>query len=173
MLWLQNWKKKDFVLVTVSFLHIESRVIPLMKALSKTFISSLPWQALSNLTGRYDPRTKKNQIFPCNCVISSHRVRYYTSIESCHRWLHFTFLHRQPLSYLWVPAISSKTATLTASKFHTQVDPYLILCKVYFSSRSGLPVGIWSALCFFSFSFISLKLIIRSSSLIPLLVDIH
>ena len=33
-----------------------------------------------------------------------------------------------------LPAISSKTITLTASKLHTQVDPCLILCKVYFSS---------------------------------------
>ena len=32
-------KNADFSLVTVSFVHIESRVIPLLKALIKIFIS--------------------------------------------------------------------------------------------------------------------------------------
>ena len=64
--------------------------------------------------------------------------------------------------------IYSKTATLTASKLHKQVDPYLILCKAYFLSRSGLPVEIWSAFMDFSFSVISLKPIIWSLILIPL-----
>ena len=56
---------------------------------------------------------------------------------------------------------------------HTQVDPCLILCKVYFLSRSGLPVGIWRALWIFRFPFISLKLIIQSSILIPLNLDLY
>ena len=39
-LWPQNWKKLTFLLVTVHFLHIESSVIPPLKAFMKGFISS-------------------------------------------------------------------------------------------------------------------------------------
>ena len=39
-LWPKNWKKLTFLLVTVSFLHIESSVIPPLKAFMKGFISS-------------------------------------------------------------------------------------------------------------------------------------
>ena len=38
-LWPQNWKKLTFLLVPVSFLHIESSVIPPLIALMKGFIS--------------------------------------------------------------------------------------------------------------------------------------
>ena len=62
--------------------------------------------------------------------------------------------------------------TYSLQTSHTS-RPLSHLLQDFFFSRSGLPVGIWSALCFFSFSFISLKLIIRSSSLIHLLVDLH
>ena len=36
----QKLKKADFLLVTVSFIHIESSVIPPLKAFMKGFISS-------------------------------------------------------------------------------------------------------------------------------------
>ena len=39
-LWPKNWKKLPFLLVTVSFLLIESSVIPALKAFMKGFISS-------------------------------------------------------------------------------------------------------------------------------------
>ena len=39
-LWPKNWKKVDFLLVIVSFLLIESSVIPALKAFMKGFISS-------------------------------------------------------------------------------------------------------------------------------------
>ena len=39
-LWPKNWKKLTLVLVSVSFLHIESSVIPPLKLLQKAFISS-------------------------------------------------------------------------------------------------------------------------------------
>ena len=39
-LWPQNWKKLTFLLLTVSFLHIESSVVPALKAFMKGFISS-------------------------------------------------------------------------------------------------------------------------------------
>ena len=50
-------------------------------------------QALSNLRGRYDPKSEKGIICPCNCVIPSHRIKCDTCNESCHQWLYFTFLH--------------------------------------------------------------------------------
>ena len=40
MLWPQNGKKLTFLLVTVSSLHIESSVIPPLKAFMMGFISS-------------------------------------------------------------------------------------------------------------------------------------
>ena len=39
-LWPKNWKKLTFLLVIVSFLLIESSVIPALKAFMKGFISS-------------------------------------------------------------------------------------------------------------------------------------
>ena len=51
-------------------------------------------RALSNLWGRYDPKTeKKADVFACNCVISSHRIKCNTCIESFYEGLHFFFLH--------------------------------------------------------------------------------
>ena len=39
-LWPKNWKKLTLLLVSVSFLHIESSVIPPLKLLQNAFISS-------------------------------------------------------------------------------------------------------------------------------------
>ena len=56
-------KKQMFFLVTESFLHLKSCVRPLLKACIEGFISVLHLRALSNLWGRYDPKTKKKQTF--------------------------------------------------------------------------------------------------------------
>ena len=59
-------------------------------------------QAFSNLWGRYDPKNEKNAgFFPFVTVISSHGIKRYSSIKSCHQWLHFTFLRGRVLSNLW------------------------------------------------------------------------
>ena len=50
-------------------------------------------RALSNLWGHYDPKTEKTDIFGCNCVISSHRIKCNTYIESFYEGLNFFFLH--------------------------------------------------------------------------------
>ena len=47
-------------LLTLSILHVEACVIPLRKAVFKGLISLLHVRALSNLWGRYDPRTEKS-----------------------------------------------------------------------------------------------------------------
>ena len=49
--------------VTSSILHIETCMIPLMKAVLYGFISSLHLRVLSNLRGRYDPKTEKSRRF--------------------------------------------------------------------------------------------------------------
>ena len=36
----------------------------------------------------------------CNCVISSHRIKFNTSIESSQQYLHFIYLHGQAVSNL-------------------------------------------------------------------------
>ena len=57
-------------------------------------------RALSNLWGRYDLKTKKLQVFGLNNVISSHRIKINTSVESSYQYFHFSFLHQQNLSNL-------------------------------------------------------------------------
>ena len=61
----QTEKNADFFLVTVPFLHIESSVIPLLKALIEIFLSVLHWQALSNSWGRYEQKNMKIWWFKC------------------------------------------------------------------------------------------------------------
>ena len=52
--------------VTLSILHIETCMISLRKAVLKGSISFLHLRALSNLWGRYDPKTEKSRFFPFN-----------------------------------------------------------------------------------------------------------
>ena len=59
-------KKADFFLLTESILHIESCVMPLLKALIEGLIFFLHLRALSNLWGPYDPNTEKSRLFSCN-----------------------------------------------------------------------------------------------------------
>ena len=69
--------------VTLPIRHIETCMIPLSKAVHKGFISFLHLRALSYLWGRYDPKTKKSCTFLLvTCVISSHRIKCNTCIES-------------------------------------------------------------------------------------------
>ena len=49
--------------ITSSILHIETCMIPLSKAVHKGFIFLLHLRALSNLWGRYDPKTEKKLLF--------------------------------------------------------------------------------------------------------------
>ena len=55
-------------------------------------------RVLSNLWGHYDPKLKKADVFVCNCVISSHRIKCNTCIESFYEGLHFFFLHLRAMS---------------------------------------------------------------------------
>ena len=87
--------------LTLSILHIEACIIPLRKAVFKGLISFfLHWRALSNLWGRYDPKTEKRWLFACHCVISSHRIKCNTCIESFYEGLHF-FLHWWAMTNIW------------------------------------------------------------------------
>ena len=81
--------------VTSSILHIQTCMIPLSKAVHKGFISFfLHLRALSNLWGRYDPKTKKKLPFLLVTMsFSPHRIKCNTCIESFYEGLHFFFLH--------------------------------------------------------------------------------
>ena len=46
-------------------------------------------------------KLKKTDIFACNCVISSHRIKCNTCIESFYEGLHFFFLHWWAMSNTW------------------------------------------------------------------------
>ena len=58
-------------------------------------------RSLSTLWGRYDPKLKKADVFACSCVISSHRIKCNTSIESFYEGLHFFFLHWWAMNNIW------------------------------------------------------------------------
>ena len=54
-LWLKNWKKLSFLLVTVPFLQIESSIIPPLKAFYEGLhFFFLHWWAMNNIWGHYD-----------------------------------------------------------------------------------------------------------------------
>ena len=59
-LWPQNWKKLTFLFVTVPFLHIESSVIPPLKAFYEGLhFFFLHWWAMNNIWGHYDLKAWK------------------------------------------------------------------------------------------------------------------
>ena len=59
-LWPKNWKKLSFLLVTVPFLHIESSVIPPLKAFYEGLhFFFLHWWAMNNIWGHYDLKAWK------------------------------------------------------------------------------------------------------------------
>ena len=63
-------KSSRFLLVTVSFLHIESSVIPPLIALMKGFIFFfLHWCAMSNIWGHYDLKVWKFDDLTVLCVV--------------------------------------------------------------------------------------------------------
>ena len=80
--------------VTSSILHIETCMIPLSKAVHKGFISFLHLRALSNLWGRYDPKTKKTLSF---LLVTVSFLRIESSVipplKAFYEGLHFFFLH--------------------------------------------------------------------------------
>ena len=47
------------------------------------------------------PKLKKADVFACNCVISSRRIKCNTCIESFYEGLHFFFLHWWAMSNIW------------------------------------------------------------------------
>ena len=61
----------------------------------------LHWRVLSNLWGRYDLKPEKKLTFACHCVISSHRIKCNTCIESFYEGLHFFFLHWWAMTNIW------------------------------------------------------------------------
>ena len=69
------------------------------------------------------PKLKKTDIFACNGVISSHRIKCNTCIESFYEGLHFFFLHWWAMSNIW------GHYGLKALK----VDDLTVLCAVWFA----------------------------------------
>ena len=59
MLCPQNWKKQTFLLITESFLHIESCVMLLLKASSRPSFRFLTLTDWSNIWGRYHKKKWK------------------------------------------------------------------------------------------------------------------
>ena len=57
----------DFIRVTVSFIHIESSVIPVLKALIKIFILSSFTNELRAIHDDVMTLKLKKQFFVCNC----------------------------------------------------------------------------------------------------------
>ena len=110
--------------VTSSILHIQTCIIPLSKAVPKSFISFfLHLRALINYGDVMTPKLKKAAVFACNCVISPHRIKWNICIESFYEGLHFFFLHWRAMSNIW------GHYDLEARKF----DNLTVLCAVWFT----------------------------------------
>ena len=78
--------------VSSSILHIETCMIPLSKAVHKGFISFSYTEEFRAIYGDVmTQKLKKADVFACNCVIYSHRIKCNTSIESFYEGLHFFF----------------------------------------------------------------------------------
>ena len=69
-LWPKNWKKLSFLLVTVPFLHIESSVIPPLKAFYEGLhFFFLHWRAMNNIWGHYDLKAWKFDDLTVLCAV--------------------------------------------------------------------------------------------------------
>ena len=69
-LWPKNWKKLSFLLVTVPFLHIESSVIPPLKAFYEGLhFFFLHWRAMNNIGGHYDLKAWKFDDLTVLCAV--------------------------------------------------------------------------------------------------------
>ena len=110
--------------VTSSILHIQTCMIPLRKAVHKGFISFSYTQELWAIYGDVmTQKLKKAAVFACNYVISPHRIKCNTCIESFYEGLHFFFLHWWTMSNIW------GHYDLEAWKF----DDLTVLCAVWFT----------------------------------------
>ena len=87
-------------------------------------------RASSNFWGRYDPKLKKTYIFPCNWVISLHKITCNASVQSSHQGIHFfstpkTF--EQFMGTLWSKTLK-KTDVFPCSGV---ISSHRIMCKAY------------------------------------------
>ena len=110
--------------LTLSILHIEACIIPPRKAVFKGLISfSYTWELWAIYGDVMTQKLKKSWLFACNCVISSHRIKCNTCIESFYEGLHFLLLHWWAMSNIW------GHYGLKALKF----DDLTVLCAVWFA----------------------------------------
>ena len=123
--WIWIWICQNIpFFVTLSILHIQTCMIPLMKAVLKGFISFSYSKELEQFMGTLWPqKLKKTDVFVCNIAISSHRITCNTSIESFYKGLHFFFLHWRAMINIW------GHYDLKAWKF----DDLTVLCAVWFT----------------------------------------
>ena len=69
-LWPKNWKQLSFLLVTEPFLHIESSVMPPLKAFYEGLhFFFLHWWAMSNIWGHYDLKAWKFDDLNVLCAV--------------------------------------------------------------------------------------------------------
>ena len=84
----------------------------------------LHWKSFEQFMGTLWPKNlKKRWLFACHCVISSHRIKCNTCIQSFYEELHFFFLHWWAMSNIW------GNYGLKTLKF----DDLTVLCAVSFA----------------------------------------
>ena len=155
-LWPQNWKKLSFLLVTVPFLHIESSVIPPLKAFYEGLhFFLIHWWAMNNIWGHYDLKAWKFDNLTVLCAVwftlsvprdlflkpwvYQHLLTFKVNVKVKLESFSILVIIIIP-SFPNHPLLAkiSETAMLSVTKLHTHVDPYLLSCTWYFSSGSGL-----------------------------------
>ena len=110
--------------LTLSILHIEACIIPLRKAVFKGLISFSYTEEFWAIYGDVmTQKLKKAAVFACNYVISPHRIKSNTCIESFHEGLHFLFIH------WWAMSNIRGHYDLEAWKF----DDLTVPCAVWFT----------------------------------------
>ena len=118
MLWPINWKFYPynsvaifrFVLITRSILDLTTCAIPLCKALTDGFISSMTPKTSDQVMGTLWPKTWKfhhyNGVAIYRFVLITRSILDVTTCaipqgKALNRWLHFVYWHLRPLTKLW------------------------------------------------------------------------
>ena len=153
-LWPKNWKKLLFLLVTVPFLYIESSVIPPLKAFYEGLrFFFLHWWAMNNIWGHYDQKAWKFDdltVLPAVWFtfsvlrdlflkpwVDQHLLTFKVKVKV--KWNLLTVACNSSILViiLFFPDTRltsqiSETASHSATKLHSYMDPYPTHCSARF-----------------------------------------
>ena len=139
----KNWKKFSFLLVSVPFLRIESSVIPPLKAFYQGLhFFVLLWWAMNNTWAHYDLEAWKFDDLTVLCAVwftlsvlkdlflkpwaDQHLLTFKVNVKVKLEFIILFFRTERLESRI------SKTASHSATKLNSYVDPYPTMCSACF-----------------------------------------